>query len=115
MENLEKQLAKLTKKSLPSYKPLAAERLVLKCLEYARDVKSVEMLADRVLRKENYDDDVVEFKREETYQQILRHLNGQHAIHWTETYLLKIVKNRLKNDYRKPVEIVNRLRNLRME
>lgn len=109
---MEKQLSKLTKKS--SYGAISPDRLVVKCLEYARDVRTVELLADRVLRKENFDDDVVDLKRNEIFKQITQHLNGEETIHWTENYLLKIAKTRFKNDKRKPVEIVNRLRTLQM-
>lgn len=98
IEFLRKQILRNSKKSLDDYVWLSEDRLTLKCLELAGDVGSIDALAERVLRKENYDENVVLLKRDELVERIDSHLNcAEDPITWNRQFLLKFIKKKYKD------------------
>lgn len=98
IEFMRKQILRNSKKNLEDYVWLSEDRLTLKCLELAGDVGSIDALAERVLRKENYDENVVLLKRDELIERIDSHLNcAEDPVTWNRQFLLKFIKKKFKD------------------
>lgn len=109
VQELEKQLLSLTKKPLAEFVTLSHDELLLKCLQLSADSRSTDSLGERILRDLNYDDEVVDMKRQEVTLRIDQHLRDQ----WDAKFLKGFAKKRLSGRTKTPVEFSNDLLKLK--
>lgn len=98
IQSLEKQICKLTKKSLSDYVPIPHDRLLSKCLEFAGEVKSLDVLSQKILRNENYDETTVDTMADELCLRIQAHLNLEAAPIWNKAFLKKHTNRKFSHD-----------------